>query len=546
MSSNKFWDHTQKPSTPCQIDTLNSEFSKNPDDWITDTGTKYVVSRSISPNADDITPYLSSHPRTPSLIEAETPAYSLGRAFGVDQDIGHDLHHSFSQKHEASKNSDQRKWSKHLPIPLTSFPRCKSLASIRDKYRHHNFHDTNHPNIPDSTSSPKYIIATPEMLQKLCLESQKMIKKTVSDSDDEEKFKSPENTDFEIKDLNKSHSIQLVPTKNGSVEQIEYVNPSSPITDSVTLQSNSPGPEPLRSVPRNSYQNFKLATREFAAEFLGTCILILFGNGVNNQVTLNSSRAVSGTDKGDYLSISFGWGIGVMIGVYVAGRASNGHLNPAVTLSMASFRGFSWKKVLPYWVAQVLGAWLGATLVQAIYSEALNLYEGAKSLRTLTGPRSTGALFFTSPAEYMSDVNCFFQEFLNTAILLLVILAINDRKHSPSPDGMNPFILLWVIVGLGACLGSQTAYAMNPARDFGPRIMASCFGYGTEVWSFKHFYWIWTPWIATCGGGLFGSLVYDLFIYTGSDSPLNQDVHSKFMNWFKKDKTKVIYDKNMC
>ncbi|KAH9811382.1 aquaporin-like protein, partial [Melampsora americana] len=171
-----------------------------------------------------------------------------------------------------------------------------------------------------------------------------------------------------------------------------------------------------------------------------------------------------------------------------------------------------WKKVLPYWVAQVLGAWLGATLVQAIYSEALNLYEGTKSLRTVTGTRSTGALFFTSPADYMSNVNCFFQEFLNTAILLLVILAISDRQNSPAPDGMNPFILLWLIVGLGACLGSQTAYAINPARDFGPRIMASCFGYGVEVWSFRKFYWIWTPWIATCAGGLVGSMIYDLFV----------------------------------
>lgn len=112
---------------------------------------------------------------------------------------------------------------------------------------------------------------------------------------------------------------------------------------------------------------------------------------------------------------------------------------------------------------------------------------------------------------------------------------------------MNPFILLWLIVGLGACLGSQTAYAINPARDFGPRIMASCFGYGSEVWSFRKAYWIWTPWIATCSGGLFGSMIYDLFIYTGSDSPLNQEVFSKFMNWFRKDKDqKIKHDKEIC
>ncbi|KAH9821785.1 aquaporin-like protein [Melampsora americana] len=548
MSSNQISDLIQKSSDSDQIKTLDSELDHHPDDWITDTGTKYLVSRPISPNADHMAPYLSSHPHTPNLIDPESPTYSLSRAFHHHSDIHHHLHHLSNQKDQTSKNAHLL--NPHLSIPLKIYPRSKSLANIRDQYSHHHHHlnDTNHPDTSNLSPSPNYIIATPEMLQDLCLESQNRIKKRVGK--EEERSKGELENDLGIKSLNKSHSIQLVPEKNGSVEQIEYVNPPSTTTDSATLQSCSPIPSPLRSLPRNPYQRFKLVTREFAAEFLGTCILILFGNGVNNQVVLNSSRDVSSSDKGDYLSISFGWGIGVMIGVYVAGGISGGHLNPAVTLSLATFRGFSWKKVLPYWVAQVLGAWLGATLVQAIYSEALNLYEGTKSLRTVTGTRSTGALFFTSPADYMSNVNCFFQEFLNTAILLLVILAISDRQNSPAPDGMNPFILLWLIVGLGACLGSQTAYAINPARDFGPRIMASCFGYGVEVWSFRSFYWIWTPWIATCAGGLVGSMIYDLFIYTGSDSPLNQEIYDRFINWFQKEKDQEFKEdddhRNMC
>lgn len=335
MSTTETWDHTQQPSDPDQIETLSSDIYNHPDDWIKDTGTKYIASRPISPNADHMAPYLSSHPHTPRLIEPESPAYSLSRAFRNDQDLSHDLHHFFNQKHESSKHDDQREWSTHLPIPLTTYPRSKSLANIRDKYCPHDLHDTYHTKILNPSFTPKYIIATPEMLRDLCLESQNRVKKTLSD--DEGKPKRREESDLGIKPLNKSHSIQLVPEKNGSVEQIEYVNTPSPAMDSVTLQSNSPVPSPLKSVPKNHYQNFKLATREFAAEFLGTCILILFGNGVNNQVILNSSRSVSSSDKGDYLSISFGWGIGVMIGVSVSGGILGKYLSQAVSLALATF-----------------------------------------------------------------------------------------------------------------------------------------------------------------------------------------------------------------
>ncbi|KAH9816733.1 aquaporin-like protein [Melampsora americana] len=270
-----------------------------------------------------------------------------------------------------------------------------------------------------------------------------------------------------------------------------------PIKNPDTINSDIDG------VGENSWHySLKLSTREYAAEFLGTCVMMIFGNGVSNQVILNSSPLVSSAEKGNYHSITLGWGIGVFCGVYVAGGISGAHLNPAVTISLAVFRGFSWKKVIPYWVSQILGAFVGSVIIQAVYYNAINLYEGGISIRTVSTTTSTAALFFPEPATYMS--------------------AVNDRQNTPPPQGTNPFVLLWVVIGLGTSLGSQTAYVTNPARDFGPRLMATIFGYGSEVWSLRHMYWLWVPWLATCSGALFGSFVYDLLLYTGRDSPLNR------------------------
>jgi len=262
--------------------------------------------------------------------------------------------------------------------------------------------------------------------------------------------------------------------------------------------------------------------REPAAEFLGTALILLFGNGVNQQFFLSFNENVSGVVRGTYLSVSFGWGIGVMVGVYVAGGISGAHLNPAVTLSLAVFRGFSWKKVVPFWIAQVLGAMTGSGIVHLLYSRATSIYQGGPNIRTILGPNSTGGLYVTTPLAYMSVAASFFNEFVDTAILICFIFAIGDSNNTPPPDGVAPLVLLFIIVGIGACLGSQTAYAINPARDFGPRLMLWMAGYGTEIWTAFNWYWIWCPIAAPLCGCIAGGLVYDLFLYKGLESPLNK------------------------
>ncbi|KAG9127754.1 hypothetical protein FRC07_010042 [Ceratobasidium sp. 392] len=257
--------------------------------------------------------------------------------------------------------------------------------------------------------------------------------------------------------------------------------------------------------------------REPAAEFLGTMILIVFGTGVDCQVVLSGNPAVASSPKGEYLSISFGWAIGTALGVWVSGGISGGHINPAVTLVQAIFRGFSWKKVPSYILAQTLGAMTGAGLVYANYHRAIDLFEGP-GVRTIR----TASLFTTFAVDYLSNVQCFFSEVLATAILLLVVLAVTDRRNGPPPDGLVPLVLFITILGEGACLGMQTAYALNPARDLGPRLMCWMAGYGREVWNYRSQYWLYTPIIGPIVGAIAGTAIYDAFIFTGSESIFNK------------------------
>lgn len=253
--------------------------------------------------------------------------------------------------------------------------------------------------------------------------------------------------------------------------------------------------------------------REPFAEFWGCLILILLGDGVVAQVTL------SGGTKGDYQSISWGWGLGVMFGVYAAGGISGGHLNPAVTLSSCIYRGFPWRKFPIYLIAQLLGCMVGAALVYGNYRSAIDVYEGCKGCRTVGGPKSTAGIFCTYPAEFMSTTGQFFSEVIASAVLQFAIFAINDNKNLAAGP-LAPLILFFLIFAIGACLGWETGYAINLARDFGPRLVTSMIGYGSKVWTTGNYYF-WVPIIAPFIGSALGGFFYDLFIYTGDESPLN-------------------------
>lgn len=263
--------------------------------------------------------------------------------------------------------------------------------------------------------------------------------------------------------------------------------------------------------------------REPLAEFLGVFIMICFGDGSVAQVNLSKN------EFGEYQSISWcceysscGFitllmyigGIGVMFGVYIAGGISGGHLNPAVTLANCVYRRFPWKKLLPYAIAQCLGAFCGAALVYANYKSAIDFVEGG-DFRT----HVTATVFSTYPVEFLSAVGQFFSEVISTAILIICLFAIGDEKNNPAGD-LGPLIIFFLIFGLGAAFGWQTGYALNLARDFGPRLLAFCIGYSSEVWTYGGNYSI-IPCTAPFVGALLGGAIYDVLIFTG-DSPMNR------------------------
>jgi aquaglyceroporin related protein len=268
----------------------------------------------------------------------------------------------------------------------------------------------------------------------------------------------------------------------------------------------------------NRWASIREHIREPAAEMLGTMVLILFGTGGICQVVLGGSTKVESAPKGDWLSLNTGWAAGAAAGVWVSGGISGGHINPVVTICAALFRKFPWKKVPLYILGQLLGAFFGSLFVYANYFHAIDLFEGGNGVRTVPG---TASLFASYAAPYMSSANCFFDEFLGTFLLLMVVWAVTDSRNGPPPSGLVPLAIFFAILGIGATFGMQTGYAINPARDLGPRLMTFLAGYGTEVFTYRSQYWLWCTILGPLAGGVVACFLYDLLLYLGHDSFIN-------------------------
>ncbi|PWZ00767.1 aquaporin [Testicularia cyperi] len=278
----------------------------------------------------------------------------------------------------------------------------------------------------------------------------------------------------------------------------------------------------------NRWATLRHIYREELAEFFGTMMILLFGAGVECQVNLHyhiqgSVREVAA--YGSYFQGRMAWAAGVAMAVWTAGGISGGHCNPSVTLALWMFRGFPSSKVFRFILAQVLGATFGSLLVYANNFTNIQSFQGS-SARTVTGPNSTAGFFFTLPASELSYGSAFYSEFLASAVLLFVVFALADPNNLKPPKGTQPFAMFVLLIGIGASLGYNTGYAINGARDTGPRIALWLVGYGSDVWTHDKFYWFWNPWIASIAGGIVGAATYDAFIYNGVDSPFNKPKHA--------------------
>lgn len=240
---------------------------------------------------------------------------------------------------------------------------------------------------------------------------------------------------------------------------------------------------------------------ELAAEFFGTMILILFGCGVVAQVVAGS--------LGDHDSISWAWGIGVILGVYVSGRLSGGHINPAVTIALAAFQGFPWRKVVPYVVAQTAGAFVAALIVRFNYANWIDKVDPGHTY-------ATQIIFSTLPGNGepgISLTTAFFDQIIGTAILVFVVFALVNARNNPPLSNLAPVAIGLIVVGIGMAWGANAGYAINPARDFGPRLASYITGYST-AWTDPYStapYW-WIPIVAPIIGGLIGGGLFQFCI----------------------------------
>jgi glycerol uptake facilitator protein len=245
---------------------------------------------------------------------------------------------------------------------------------------------------------------------------------------------------------------------------------------------------------------------ETLAEFFGTMVLILFGDGCVATFALFTKLGPNGASTpfaNTWPVIIFGWGFAVMLGIYVAGKVSGAHLNPAVTLSLAVTGAFAWRKVIPYWVAQVAGAFVAALLLYFVYQGAISSALGGAAL-SADNVSQVGGVFYTSPKDFVGTFGAFGDEFIGTALLVGLILAIVDGRNQPVQANLNPLIIGLLIVAIGASFGLNTGYAINPARDFGPRLWMALAGGGTGALNS----YTWIPIVAPLLGGPVGGLIY--------------------------------------
>lgn len=229
------------------------------------------------------------------------------------------------------------------------------------------------------------------------------------------------------------------------------------------------------------------------SEFLGTMMLVLLGDGVCAAVNLKKSKA----EASGWVVIALGWGAAVTIAVYVAGSMGPAHLNPAVTLGMAIIGNFDWALVLPFIIAQVLGGILGAVLVWLTY---MPHFKETKDQASILGTFATGPAIRNTVGNVMSEV-------IGTFVLVFALMMFGKNTFT---DGLNPLVVGVLILSIGLSLGGSTGYAINPARDLGPRIAHQFLpiaNKGNSDWSYS-----WIPVVAPMIGGAIAALLYIVIV----------------------------------
>lgn len=247
--------------------------------------------------------------------------------------------------------------------------------------------------------------------------------------------------------------------------------------------------------------------REALAESLAVFVQLTIGFCADLAVTLGTTPSPNTT--------AWCWGLATMMAIYISGGVSGAHLNPAITIMLWFYRGFPKRKMPEYFLAQFIGAFCAGLVTYGVYYASIREYLIANS--------NVGIInsFVTSQRLHWIDAaTAFFNEFVGTVLLGITILALGDDQNAPPGAGMNSLIIGLVITCLSMTFSYQTGAALNPSRDFGPRLALLAVGYsGDDL--FKNAYWFYGPWAGAIGGAMIGGLLYDFMIFTGGESPIN-------------------------
>jgi glycerol uptake facilitator protein len=250
----------------------------------------------------------------------------------------------------------------------------------------------------------------------------------------------------------------------------------------------------------------KVLLGELIAECLAVFIIIAIGDSVAAMYTLYDPSPF----KQAYWGVCITWGLAVTIAIYVTGAVSGTHANPAVTLSLALFRGFPWKKVAPYMAAQVLGGFLGAAVVYQLYGPVIDSFNTLHGLTREAG--GAAGVFFTHPGDGISVMHAFVDEIILTALLMLGIFAVTEEFNTQAPMANSGALIIgFLVAAIGASAGYLEAWALNPARDFGPRLFCYLMGWGPAALPSPESYW-WVPILAPLIGGVVGAGAYQVLI----------------------------------
>ncbi|KAI1719592.1 major intrinsic protein [Ditylenchus destructor] len=256
--------------------------------------------------------------------------------------------------------------------------------------------------------------------------------------------------------------------------------------------------------------------RNVLCEFVSTTFLMYTGFSVNAQTVLSRFQMNA------YVGLAIGWGFCLIFSVQMAYRITGSHLNPAVSFFIFTFGQLPLSHLLLYTVAQTMGAFLGASMTFILYYEKITEFDGG--VRSVTGPNATAGIFATYPGDHLSVAGAMLDQIACTATMCFIVGIVTDERNK-IPKWAHPTLLGVMLTTMCLGFGLNAGNAMNPARDFGPRLFTLIAGYGWQVFSYRDWTWFWIPIIAPIIGAFIGAWLYQLLISIQIPDDEDEDHH---------------------